>query len=597
MTNLYDGFPGNLAEFTKYLINTTSYYGYFCWRLSAFIYLALLIIICYYSIFPDKRVNFKKFRFLFTEKFFYFLIVFGIILLRLPNSVIYFLDQDEPQLLAEAMTLSNNPLFWHSVDGTTVGPISIYAVLILKLFGLSLNYANARMFGMVFCLIPGLIIIYRTLILACDRDFAKIPVIALILIIALTNNGTVIFYGSEYLVFLTMSATIFLFVKLSISSYRHHALIFYLGLLLGLFPFIKLQTVPIAFGIALVYIFVEIRKKEIEKKVKLIRISNFLGSSLLPTIIAILVFYKYDLIDEFFSLYIINNWQYATDGLKNYFGNISNFGPFIFIKLHGKAGIGFLISLSIIILLTGFKIIKNRKSITWKIYDFNFLLLSVVLLFCSYYSIIKPKNIFYHYQILFYIPLTFSAGIFLYIFKNNYCKIINNSQKFLKKLTYGFLTVTLIANSYLIISGNKGFEFTLQKVEEWFYKNRYLPVIQKYAKPDEKMAIWGWRSHCYIESGMIQGTRHSHIYFQVVPSPNQEYYLQLYAEDLKENKPVVFLDVISETSFYVTDKSIYGFDKFPEIKKIIDSNYTFISEADGVGVYIRNDRVNRTLKK
>src|SRR4051812_48242905 len=72
-------------------------------------------------------------------------IVFGVLLLatltawRWPfwlNASPY--NPDESQFVAGAITLTKDPVFWRSVDGTTSGPLNFYVLLPLHWLGLPL---------------------------------------------------------------------------------------------------------------------------------------------------------------------------------------------------------------------------------------------------------------------------------------------------------------------------------------------------------------------------------------------------------------------------------------------------------------------------
>src|SRR5688500_1496949 len=54
-------------------------------------------------------------------------------------------NPDESQLIAGAMTLTFDPVFWRSVDGTTSGPLNFYALLPMHAIGLPLDYFTARL--------------------------------------------------------------------------------------------------------------------------------------------------------------------------------------------------------------------------------------------------------------------------------------------------------------------------------------------------------------------------------------------------------------------------------------------------------------------
>jgi hypothetical protein len=60
-----------------------------------------------------------------------------LLVMRLP--VIVFnreLNPDESQMLSHAITLFQDPVYWRSVDGTTIGPLDNYLLVIPKIVGI-----------------------------------------------------------------------------------------------------------------------------------------------------------------------------------------------------------------------------------------------------------------------------------------------------------------------------------------------------------------------------------------------------------------------------------------------------------------------------
>ena len=72
-----------------------------------------------------------------------FLLLF---LLRL-SSIVYNqeINPDESQMIAQALTLRYDPVFWRSVDGTTGGPLNTYLLTLVGLFGLPYDYITAHL--------------------------------------------------------------------------------------------------------------------------------------------------------------------------------------------------------------------------------------------------------------------------------------------------------------------------------------------------------------------------------------------------------------------------------------------------------------------
>src|SRR3954469_2997296 len=85
-------------------------------------------------------------------------------------------NPDESQLIAGSITLAHDPVFWHSVDGTTSGPLNFYLLVPYTWLGIPLDYFTARLTGLV--LITGaLFAIYRTLAVHYGRSIAWIGII------------------------------------------------------------------------------------------------------------------------------------------------------------------------------------------------------------------------------------------------------------------------------------------------------------------------------------------------------------------------------------------------------------------------------------
>ena len=90
----------------------------------------------------------------------------GVLLLafmRLP--VIVFnreLNQDESQMLSHAITLLQDPVYWRSVDGTTIGPLDNYLLVLPKLLGFQIDYSAARFMGLL-CIAGSWLLLFSAL--------------------------------------------------------------------------------------------------------------------------------------------------------------------------------------------------------------------------------------------------------------------------------------------------------------------------------------------------------------------------------------------------------------------------------------------------
>jgi hypothetical protein len=77
----------------------------------------------------------------------------------------------------------------------------------------------------------------------------------------------------------------------------------------------------------------------------------------------------------------------------------------------------------------------------------------------------------------------------------------------------------------------------------------------------------------------------------VLKSPQQEYFLKIYAQDLITNKPDIFLDAVGGHSF-IFRSAKKRHENFPIINAIIEKDYKLSEEVEGMRIYVRqNDPV------
>ena len=107
-------------------------------------------------------------------------------------------NPDESQLIAGAITLSHDPIFWRSVDGTTSGPLNFYVLLPLHWLGLPLDYFTARLTGLL--LIGGaLFACHRALANAFGRAPAWLSILPATAFFATVTHTDLIHFSTEHL--------------------------------------------------------------------------------------------------------------------------------------------------------------------------------------------------------------------------------------------------------------------------------------------------------------------------------------------------------------------------------------------------------------
>ena len=151
-------------------------------------------------------------------------------------------NPDESQLIAGAITLSHDPIFWRSVDGQTCGPLNFYALLPLHWLGLPLDYFTARLTGLL--LIGGaLFACHRALANTFGRASAWVSIRPATAFFATVSHTDLIHFSTEHLPLFLMGLCFWLLTQRPAGGrYRLWLACFVAGSLC----WAKLQGAPIA---------------------------------------------------------------------------------------------------------------------------------------------------------------------------------------------------------------------------------------------------------------------------------------------------------------------------------------------------------------
>jgi hypothetical protein len=154
-------------------------------------------------------------------------------------------NPDESQLIAGAMALARDPIFWRSVDGTTSGPLNFYALAPLGWLGLPLDYFTERAIGLLM-VAGGCTALYRAVALVHSEVCARLGTLPVIVFFALSLDPDFIHYSSEHVTLLLAPVSLWLIVRTTQGcaggAWNLRAAAFAAGAI----PWAKMQGVPVA---------------------------------------------------------------------------------------------------------------------------------------------------------------------------------------------------------------------------------------------------------------------------------------------------------------------------------------------------------------
>ena len=499
-----------------------------------------------------------------STKLFLLLSVLLVVYMRLP--VVIFneeLNPDESQMLSHAITLAQDPVYWRSVDGTTIGPLDNYLLVAPHLFGFQIDYTSGRVMGL-FCICNALLFLFFALKNWFGDQQARTMFLVPIIFLAFTQETDFVHYSSEQLPFLLLSIQIWLLSLLSTRTLNFSRSLYFLGFIAGSIPFAKLQGVPIAMVLTFASIWIWYRRDKSYKAL----ISLFAGCLTFPLVVFACVTY-YGLLSDVIDFYLFSNLMY-TEGNSSR-SMIGRFLAILDLSFDFKVFTG-------ILLLTFVGVIIKIMRGAGKPQNNGSLFMPVVLFFLAFasiYAVTKSGKDFVHY-LYFCIPAwTLLAA----------CFTVN-----LGKWNLLFPCLILLV---FFINDFLGYRRELRfnnYASEYPSKPSHSPVIRelkKYTSDGDYLVVWGWNCGYYVQAQLAHGTAENHSERSIVESVLLDRYRDRYISDIKRTKPTVFLDATGKNSLWLQNRVIHGHHTFLELRDYIRTHYRYMGDFDGTRMYLR----------
>lgn len=488
----------------------------------------------------------------------------GILLVGMRLPAVIFnqeINPDESQIIAHAITLKHYPIYWESVDGTTIGPVNNYLLLLPAFFGLGFDYTAIRLLGLVW-IIGSLFFFYHSVKNFFDAPTAQLSLLPPLFFLTFTQDLDFVHYSSEQLPVFLLNAALWLSSKMTAGRQNGFAGVFSLGLLLGLNPFAKIQVVPQAAVIGLFAVITLYQHKQFLKAFLIL----IAGSLTIPISIVALSG-AFGVLDDLWDYYVLGNLIYAGGStvmdaivrLPSFFAKSADF-------------LLYLGSLSLLILISLFQ--KNKQA-----FKVNGLTVFVALwLMAALYAATKTGNDFVHYLNLCIYPFALLGALFIDKFQKNGSRVPVAAFAALVPflVSFGFKTIHhLPLNAY--VSGNDH-RVPVSAVSQ---------LILKHAQSTDRLVVWGWMCRYHVETQMPQGTAENHSERCIYPHPLRQKYYERYLNDLIKNRPKVFVDAVGN-SLWLNDRASQAHETFPKLRRFIEKNYHFVGEKERTRVYIIN---------
>ena len=501
-------------------------------------------------------------------------------LLRLPSIVFNAeVNPDESQMITQALTLRHDPVYFRSVDGTTAGPLDSYFLVLPSLLGLPFDYITAHLiaYGLV---AVCLWLLFLTARLWFGEPAARLALLPLVFMLGLTQNGDFLHYNSELIALVLLSGSYYLYATQLTQKQPLSGRIALIGLLLGMVPFGKLQAVPLAAVVGLFLIIDLLSRRNLLVLAKAGRIVLLGVCAALFSVFVVLLTWFNGVYDDFVTFYILGNFQYG--------GNTNQLQSLFDLPDFFRKGSEFywLVKLTAGVWLAGFILALRRNTRFdrrgWQVGGFVVLLLAATL-----FAITRTGSGYVHYLYFLTGPLLFGLA---YGWQQLLAERLGRWVSvgaigfFLALFGVGAMTNYRTGTPMNLYPSDRQNGWTLQP-------SPVSKTIANYARPGEKLAVWGWRCDYYVQAQMPQGIAENHSIRSAFAHPLLATYQQRYVRDFVRSFPPVFVDAVGRQNLWMTDPKTQGHELIKPLGQFVAAHYTYVGVVSDARIYVRHDRV------
>jgi hypothetical protein len=494
-------------------------------------------------------------------------------------------DPDESQMMAGALTLNHDPLYWKSVDGQTRGPMDDWPLLAALRMSGRLDYTAARLVSVILAWVCVMCAWLALRHIFTDQ-WARLLVLPLLAVHAFSDSWSFVQYGSEHVT----DALVALASAFLLAAWRptepapSPRRLLVTGLALGAVPFAKLQGVPIAAWIA-AFAAWQIAATPGASRQPL-RLASLLGGALTVPLAMLLWIARRGTWDDFCEGYILDNIRYAGDRWFSWAQTPGKLKELCELAPGAQAFLLWtLVAAALGLIAQPFFGRQHRRCAVF----------ALGLTVASAYAAMAPGRMFQHYLQLIFFP----AGLLLGIMAGAAIEAVRRmspNRAAIRTASQAAIMAAFLALGVapqVIWRAHEG-----EPSQGRFVATRGTPqrsavsdAILSHARAGERLGIWGWAPKFWVQTGLIQATRDGNTSRQIEEYPKEShYYRERFMSDLVKSRPPVLIDAVGEGNFAYHDRDAAGHETFGDLSSYMSENYRQVGDIEGTRIYVRNDR-------
>jgi hypothetical protein len=474
------------------------------------------------------------------------------------------LNVDEGQMLAQAMRYAHDLTPWRSVDGETGGPILSWFLLLGHELGLPFNFRSEHALAAL-CLAGTLLATFAAARRLIGVEAALIGLGAGSLWLALIPDEDFSHYSSELVpdLFIALALAILAGAARSKTGARR---MFFVGLLLGLVPWAKLQAVPIALVLGF-WALAEVLRGEPGTGPRWRQAGLVLLGGLLPSAILLTWVAQAGAWDQFWHSYILANLARAA--AKPWSAQGTNL---LHLLLFQEGSPWFL---GAAVLALGAFGLRGRAG--WRAVPHGATVLAVLLLAAAIFAVLRPVITYSHYEQLCLVPLVLLVACCARALLGDGSAAADPRRR----AGWIILAVGLLPLPAAYFYHNDGWRIL---GETWNYEHSraFQPqafvdrAVRQFAPGAKSLAVWGWTPYLYVDLGIAPGTRDAGYASMTDGNPSEEFIRAAFFRDLEKSSPQFIVDT---EDYIVSGARKTAPDGFPALAAYLRSNYKLIGRG------------------
>jgi hypothetical protein len=521
----------------------------------------------------------------FGTAFFLFALCAFVVLARWPG--LFYprgFNPDEDQLVAAARALVLDPVFFRAAEAGSSGPLNVYPLLTSLAFGGWPTLFSARLVGLaMICL--ALVALYFAGRAVFSEPVARFGAVLPSVFFGLTNFWDFTHYTSEHVPMALLAVGWALSAWAVFRSGLEFRSRVFLACLaactFSMVPFAKLQATMAALGAsALLVAGVFAYGRTWRERCAGVGIACAAGVVIPLGLVGF--FTANGALEYFWTSYIQNALAYQGSGYRGS-SAFKMLGMILFAKPPMRpedflcfAG-GWLVLVVVGILAL---VWSRQKSAPWR--SWSFLAYALILVGLAVWTVTAPQRNYPHYLLFLPVPM----GILVIALSGVLSAKVASRPSVWGAFAIGLFL--LVGSGPMIYARLKSPNSWAGLAQKWSSEKPGV-IAQKILQAsggEGRLCVWGYNPTYYSETGLVQATRLSTSSALFNDNALRPFFLGSYLEDLRRNRPKVFVDAVALEQFVMmTKREEHGHEVVPEVRDFVASNYNLFEEIDGVRIY------------